>query len=73
MRRLLELKNELVNLDTSELSYNDFALQEMKLTPFDLEINAVRYLKGHRDEYINSLFDYAIKINKGREKIDAGK
>nr|CAD7593525.1 unnamed protein product [Timema genevievae] len=69
--RLLELKNELVNLDTSDMSYNDFALQEIKLTPFNLEINVVKYLKGDRDEYINSLFDYAIKINKGREKLDA--
>ncbi|XP_041056901.1 dynein regulatory complex protein 11 isoform X1 [Carcharodon carcharias] len=43
MGRILELKNEMVNLEFSEFHYCDDVLQDLKLTPEDLEIPVPRY------------------------------
>ncbi|KAM4602204.1 dynein regulatory complex protein 11 [Polymixia lowei] len=43
MGRLLELKNEMVELELSEFHYFDDMLQDLKLTPEDLEIPIPRY------------------------------
>ncbi|KAJ6666670.1 hypothetical protein lerEdw1_020394 [Lerista edwardsae] len=41
--RILELKQELVELDLSEYHYMDHALQELKLTPADMEVPIPKY------------------------------
>ena len=41
--RLLELKNEMVNLEFSEYHFFDDVLSDMKLTPADIEIPVPRY------------------------------
>ncbi|XP_063067929.1 dynein regulatory complex protein 11 [Engraulis encrasicolus] len=43
MGRLLELKNEMVELECSEFHYFDDMLQDMKMTPADLEVPIPRY------------------------------
>ena len=43
MSRLLELKNEMVNLEFSEYHFFDDVLSDMKLTPADIEIPVPRY------------------------------
>ncbi|XP_031414007.1 dynein regulatory complex protein 11 [Clupea harengus] len=43
MGRLLELKNEMVELEFSEFHYFDDMLQDLKMTPADLEVPIPRY------------------------------
>uniref|UniRef100_A0A668AT82 IQ motif containing with AAA domain 1 n=1 Tax=Myripristis murdjan TaxID=586833 RepID=A0A668AT82_9TELE len=43
MGRLLELRNEMVELEMSEFHYFDDVLQDLKMTPEDLEIPIPRY------------------------------
>ncbi|XP_076159046.1 dynein regulatory complex protein 11 isoform X2 [Alosa pseudoharengus] len=43
MGRLLELKNEMVELEFSEFHYFDDMLQDLKMTPSDLEVPIPRY------------------------------
>uniref|UniRef100_A0A4W5LSZ3 Uncharacterized protein n=1 Tax=Hucho hucho TaxID=62062 RepID=A0A4W5LSZ3_9TELE len=43
MGRLLELKNEMVELEFSEFHYFDDVLQDLKLTPEDLEVPIPQY------------------------------
>lgn len=40
--RVVEIKHDLVNLDSSEFSYNDEILEKLKLTPLDIEIKIPR-------------------------------
>ncbi|TSK62541.1 IQ and AAA domain-containing protein 1 [Bagarius yarrelli] len=58
MGRLVELKNELVELEYSEFHYFDDVLQDLKMTPEDLEVPIPRYFVRER-----------IKALKEREKI----
>ncbi|KAJ8252822.1 hypothetical protein GJAV_G00205990 [Gymnothorax javanicus] len=46
--RLLELKNEMVELEFSEFHYYDDLLQDLKLTPEDLEIPIPRYFLSEK-------------------------
>ena len=46
--RVLELKNELVGLDFHEVHYLDDILQDMKLTPADLEMPIPKYYRVER-------------------------
>lgn len=57
MGRILELKNEMVELELSEFHYFDDILQDLKLTPHHLDVPIPRYFLKERLEVI-----------KGREK-----
>ena len=46
--RVLELKNELVRLDCHYVHYLDDILQDMKLTPADLEMPIPKYYRVER-------------------------
>ncbi|XP_035249034.1 dynein regulatory complex protein 11 [Anguilla anguilla] len=46
--RLLELKNEMVELEFSEFHYYDDILQDLKLTPGDLEVPIPRYFVSEK-------------------------
>ncbi|KAI1899773.1 hypothetical protein AGOR_G00065200 [Albula goreensis] len=46
--RLLELKNEMVELEFSEFHYYDDVLQDLKLTPGDLEVPIPRYFVSEK-------------------------
>ncbi|XP_063003630.1 IQ and AAA domain-containing protein 1-like [Elgaria multicarinata webbii] len=46
--RILELKQELVELDISEYHYMDHVLQELKLTPADMEVPIPKYFLSER-------------------------
>ncbi|XP_076848767.1 dynein regulatory complex protein 11 isoform X2 [Brachyhypopomus gauderio] len=48
MGRLLELKNEMVELEASEFHYFDDMLQDLKMTPEDLEVPIPRYFARER-------------------------
>ncbi|EEB19297.1 conserved hypothetical protein [Pediculus humanus corporis] len=50
--RVLEMKQELVNLDMSEFSYFDGILTEMNLLPQDVEIGVPKYYKRERENEI---------------------
>uniref|UniRef100_UPI00398F25C7 dynein regulatory complex protein 11-like n=1 Tax=Pristiophorus japonicus TaxID=55135 RepID=UPI00398F25C7 len=56
--RILELKNEMVKLEFSEFHYYDDVLQDLKLTPEDLEIPIPRYFLKDK-----------LKVLKDRENI----
>ncbi|XP_058257869.1 dynein regulatory complex protein 11 isoform X2 [Hemibagrus wyckioides] len=58
MGRLVELKNEMVELEYSEFHYFDDMLQDLKMTPEDLEVPIPRYFVRER-----------MKALKEREKI----
>uniref|UniRef100_A0A8C6XNB4 IQ motif containing with AAA domain 1 like n=1 Tax=Naja naja TaxID=35670 RepID=A0A8C6XNB4_NAJNA len=46
--RLLELKQELVELDLSEYHYMDHVLEELKLTPVEMEVPVPKYFVRER-------------------------
>ncbi|XP_066521553.1 dynein regulatory complex protein 11 isoform X1 [Hoplias malabaricus] len=48
MGRLVELKNEMVELEFSEFHYFDDMLQDLKMTPEDLEVPIPRYFVRER-------------------------
>uniref|UniRef100_A0A674DE24 IQ motif containing with AAA domain 1 n=1 Tax=Salmo trutta TaxID=8032 RepID=A0A674DE24_SALTR len=48
MGRILELKNEMVELEFSEFHYFDDVLQDLKLTPEDLEVPIPQYFVRER-------------------------
>ncbi|MCJ8729860.1 hypothetical protein PDJAM_G00111260, partial [Pangasius djambal] len=48
MGRLVELKNEMVELEFSEFHYFDDVLQDLKMTPEDLEVPIPRYFVRER-------------------------
>ncbi|XP_026860501.2 dynein regulatory complex protein 11 [Electrophorus electricus] len=58
MGRLLELKNDMVDLEASEFHYFDDMLQDLKMTPEDLEVPIPRYFVRER-----------MKVLKQREKM----
>lgn len=58
MGRILEVKNEMVKLEFSEFHYYDDILQDLKLTPEDLEIPIPRYFMKDK-----------VKVMKDRENI----
>ncbi|XP_074919513.1 IQ and AAA domain-containing protein 1-like [Chelonoidis abingdonii] len=48
MGRVLELKNEMVETEFSEYHYMDDVLQDLKLTPVDMEVPIPRYFVNQR-------------------------
>ncbi|MBN3287535.1 DRC11 protein, partial [Polyodon spathula] len=58
MGRVLELKSEMVDLEFSEFHYYDDILQDLKLTPEDIEIPIPRYFVSEK-----------IRVLKNRERI----
>ncbi|XP_011378292.2 IQ and AAA domain-containing protein 1-like [Pteropus vampyrus] len=58
MGRILELKNEMVNLELTEFHYFDDILQDLKLAPEQLDIPIPKYFLKEK-----------LEIIKGREKI----
>ncbi|XP_051760263.1 dynein regulatory complex protein 11 isoform X2 [Ctenopharyngodon idella] len=52
MGRVLELKNEMVEKEFSEYHYMDDIIQDLKLTPEDLEIPIPRYFICERNEVL---------------------
>ena len=55
--RVLELKNELVGLEFHEVTYLDDILQDMKLTPADLEMPIPKYYTLERTKVSTSLLE----------------
>jgi hypothetical protein len=60
--RLLELKNEMVNLEFSEYHFFDDVLSDMKLTPADIEIPVPRYFT--QVSALHRIIDMIIVPNK---------
>ncbi|XP_061081840.1 dynein regulatory complex protein 11 [Conger conger] len=56
--RLLELKNEMVELEFSEFHFYDDVLQDLKLTPGDLEVPIPRYFVSEK-----------VRVLREREKL----
>ncbi|XP_069502115.1 IQ and AAA domain-containing protein 1-like [Ambystoma mexicanum] len=52
MGRLLEVKNEMVQAEFSEFHYMDDILQDLKLTPADLEIPIPKHFQQERDKAV---------------------
>uniref|UniRef100_A0AAR2M1E6 AAA+ ATPase domain-containing protein n=1 Tax=Pygocentrus nattereri TaxID=42514 RepID=A0AAR2M1E6_PYGNA len=52
MGRVLELKNEMVEKEFSEYHYMDDVIQDLKLTPEDLEIPIPRYFMSERSKVL---------------------
>ncbi|KAL0186135.1 hypothetical protein M9458_017805, partial [Cirrhinus mrigala] len=52
MGRILELKNEMVEKEYSEYHYMDDIIQDLKLTPEDLEIPIPRYFIRERNKVL---------------------
>ncbi|XP_039272100.1 dynein regulatory complex protein 11-like isoform X2 [Styela clava] len=50
--RLLEVKNEMVNLEFSEFHYFDDILSDLKLTPNDIEIPVPKYYRYERKKIL---------------------
>ncbi|XP_075773681.1 IQ and AAA domain-containing protein 1-like isoform X2 [Pelodiscus sinensis] len=48
MGRVLELKNEMVEMELSEYHYMDDVLQDLKLTPADMEVPIPKYFVSQR-------------------------
>ncbi|XP_046680067.1 IQ and AAA domain-containing protein 1-like isoform X1 [Homalodisca vitripennis] len=48
LSRLLQVKRELVNQDVSDFNYIDGALVDLKLTPYDVEIQVPRFYRRER-------------------------
>lgn len=51
--RVIELKHDLVNIDMTEFSYNDAVMDELKLTPLDIELRVPRYFVRENEDDIN--------------------
>lgn len=50
--RVIELKQDLVNIDMMEFSYNDRVMEELRLTPNDLELRIPRYFRRENEKDI---------------------
>lgn len=59
--RVIELKHDLVNIDMMEFSYNDSILEELRLTPNDIQLRVPRYF---RRENIRDMEDKARFIDQ---------
>lgn len=62
--RVVEMKHDLVVLDSSEFSYNDDVLEKLKLTPLDLEVRIPRYFIRERKTEIDERKKYIDEIMK---------
>lgn len=51
--RVIELKYDLVNIDTMEFSYNDEIVDKLGLTPLDMEIRIPKYFRREREQELN--------------------
>ncbi|KAJ8403244.1 hypothetical protein AAFF_G00354610 [Aldrovandia affinis] len=52
MGRVLELKNEMVEKEFSEYHYMDDVIQDLKLTPADIEIPIPRYFRNEQNRVL---------------------
>lgn len=52
--RVCELKQDLVNIDMMEFSYNDEIMAKLKLTPHDIETNIPKYFLREREQELNA-------------------
>ncbi|KAJ8276938.1 hypothetical protein GJAV_G00069570 [Gymnothorax javanicus] len=70
MGRVLELKNEMVEMEFSEYHYMDDVIQDMKLIPEDLEIPIPRYFRNEQNEVLQDreMLLNALKLKKGEER-----
>ena len=50
MGRIIEIKYEMIELEKTEFHYLDDICQDMKLTPYDMEIPVPKYFKFGRSE-----------------------
>lgn len=48
--RVIEIKFDLVSIDTMEFSYNDEIVQKLGLTPLDMELRVPKYFRREREE-----------------------
>lgn len=51
--RVIELKHDLVNIDMMEFSYNDVVMDELRLTPNDIELKIPRYFRREYERDID--------------------
>ncbi|XP_069100426.1 dynein regulatory complex protein 11-like [Pleurodeles waltl] len=62
MGRILELKNEMVQAEFSEFHYMDDILQDLKLTPGDLEVPIPKYFQQERSKVMQERKDILASI-----------
>ncbi|XP_036425688.1 dynein regulatory complex protein 11 [Colossoma macropomum] len=70
MGRLLELKNEMVELEFSEFHYFDDVLQDLKMTPEDLEVPIPRYFVRERMKALREREKMLAHILAKKEHLD---
>lgn len=51
--RVVELKHDLVSIDMMEFSYNDEIMQQLRLTPVDIELKIPKYFRRERQQEID--------------------
>ncbi|KAG5850704.1 dynein regulatory complex protein 11 [Anguilla rostrata] len=71
MGRVLELKNEMVEKEFSEYHYMDDVIQDLKLTPTDIEIPIPRYFRNERNQVLQDrekMLSNTLKLMEGVEK-----
>ncbi|XP_072536868.1 dynein regulatory complex protein 11 isoform X2 [Salminus brasiliensis] len=73
MGRVLELKNEMVEKEYSEYHYMDDVIQDLKLTPEDLEIPIPRYFISERSKVLRDRSKMLSNILDRLEKVDKPK
>lgn len=60
--RVLELKNDLVEIDMMEFNYNDNVIDRLCLTPDDIELKIPRYFRRENDVIINERKGFIDKV-----------
>ncbi|KAL7890575.1 hypothetical protein AOLI_G00000510 [Acnodon oligacanthus] len=70
MGRLVELKNEMVELEFSEFHYFDDVLQDLKMTPEDLEVPIPRYFVRERMKALKEREKMLAHILAKKEHLD---
>uniref|UniRef100_A0A3B4DM20 ATPase AAA-type core domain-containing protein n=1 Tax=Pygocentrus nattereri TaxID=42514 RepID=A0A3B4DM20_PYGNA len=70
MGRLVELKNEMVEVEFSEFHYFDDVLQDLKMTPEDLEVPIPRYFVRERMKALKEREKMLAHILAKKERLD---
>ncbi|KAJ8279351.1 hypothetical protein COCON_G00064170 [Conger conger] len=74
MGRVLELKNEMVEKEFSEYHYMDDVIQDLKLTPADIEIPIPRYFRSEQQKVLQDrekMLSNALQLMGGVERTTA--
>ena len=66
--RILELKHDLVNLDSLEYSYHDVTMAELGLHPAEVELHVPKYVITEREKEIQY---WKNELAEAKEKMEA--